>query len=803
MIDDAVYLDFRRAIEIWDYSVDEYVPLGDIEEPTFYTLPSNPVRMRIEFSKIEEEAQEKGWYLSKNFIQWHMGNGEVVQGNNMSYVYYVPGVYNITIYISRSDGKVMTLGSINQETISVKIKNVVNTSIEAKPRGTEGESPGEWNELTQTFGDIEAFWGYNINIEASQISMPIDVVTTCTWQLYNEKRLQHVSLYAEAAGLVFSKTYTRGNESAPLKTAAYDDNKYAQFQKTWRFTSDSLGSTPIDITQSPCEKIYAKRSGSTYDLCPEDHPDAEFVGISGVSTVYYVDDSPAILYNGSRFAYRLSFQLDTTDWPGQYNWTHIAEDAIKNNSDYVDTPQRIVGPSDYVRATVSPAEVDRIVITSTGIDGHDITRYKFQNSQIPFVMSIAGPSGRIIKDAKPLVPNQYIFLKRFKTEEVMQMLTTTPDLGNDTYIIGLSSASEDDYDVKNISFSLNHNLSSINLYSSIACTLSSSAPIENVCIVGAINADSGLIIGQSKTFNILPAEGKDSFFKHGEEIDMGRIVNNNILQENINQNSRVASLFNAVFGNFNDMPSSLGKIIYEKIDNFVANNSDIDTCNVKSIYGLSQSLNRDLQSYNYTYPGEISRLVNILSTGVHRLIGTRDQYVDDFHDITIVDENTGDVHYGRNIGMTQLSIETYIVSAGVPIIAKELYGDNRYKIIPNYVAGDPAAPGYTTHQGINGLSSYPLSSYTTDWNWGLSYPQNNINKFSDYYDFYEYVDNNTYSLSSFSQNSGLINWNSTAEIINRSTIDESRNTFDDWFGEDGIVDVNLSFALHHGLKTIN
>jgi hypothetical protein len=251
------------------------------------------------------------------------------------------------------------------------------------------------------------------------------------------------------------------------------------------------------------------------------------------------------------------------------------------------------------------------------------------------------------------------------------------------------------------------------------------------------------------------------------------------------------------------MPTALGKIVYEKIENFVANNSDIDTCNVKSIYGLSESLNRDLQDYDLTYPGEVSRLVNLLSTGVHKLVGTRDQYVEDFHDTTSIDHKTGSVHYGRNIGIKPLSVETYMVSAGVPIVARELYGDNRYKIIPNYVAGDSSQPGYTTHQGINGLSSYPLSSYNDDWNWGLSYPQNGVNIFSDYYDFYDYVDNKVYPLSSFSQNSGLINWDSTAEIINRSTVDESKNTFDDWFGSDGIVDANLSLALHRGLKTIN
>lgn len=796
MIDDTVILDFRRAIEIWDYSVDAYVPLESIEEPTFYTLPSNPVRLRIEFSKIEEEAQANGWYLSKNFIQWHMGNGEVVQGNDMSYVYYVPGVYNLTVYISRSDGKVMTLGTIAQETIVIKIKNVVTTGIEVRPRGPEGESSGEWNELTQDFGDLEVFWGYNINIEASQVSMPLDIITTCTWQLYNENRPQHVSLYAEAAGLVFSKTYTRGNESAPLKTAAYPDNKYAQFQKTWRFTSDSAGVSPIDMAQAPSEKIYARRIGGSYSLCAADHPNAEFVGISGTSTVYYIDDSPAILFNSARYAYRLSFQMDSTDWPGQYNWTHIVEEKIKSNPDYVETPQRITGPTDYVRATVSPAIFDRIVITSTGIDNHNIARYKFQNSQIPFVMSISGPSGRIIKHAKPVIPEQYTFLKRFDIDRVS-------DFDNDTYIIGLSSASVDDYESSQISFSLNHNLSSINLYSSLACTLSSSVPIENVCIMGAIQTDFGLLVGRSNTFSILPTRGKDSFFKYGEEIDMGQIINDTILQENINQQSRVKSLFNAVFGNFNDMPTALGKIIYEKIENFVANNSDIDTCNVKSIYGLSESLNRDLQDYDLTYPGEVSRLVNLLSTGVHKLVGTRDQYVEDFHDTTSVDPKTGAVHYGRNIGKTPLSVETYMVSAGVPIVAKELYGDNRYKIVPNYVAGDSSQPGYTTHQGINGLSSYPLSSYTDDWNWGLSYPQNDVNIFSDYYDFYEYVDNKSYPLSSFSQNSGLINWDSTAEIINRSTIDESKNTFDDWFGSDGIVDANLSLALHRGLKTIN
>lgn len=795
MAGNDLVLNFRSAIEIWDYSIDDWAAYDNLEDPVFYTLPSNAVKLRINFDKLALIEGIDDLWLSKNFIQWRMGNEVTLIGNDVSYVYYVPGKYNIAIFIARSDGKVMTLGSVNPETIEITIKNVITTTINAQPRGPQGDEPGEWNELNQKIGNVEIFQGYVLNLESSQVSMPIDITTTCTWQLYNENRQQHVSLYAESAGLVFSKTNTRGNESAPLKTAAYDKNKYAQFQKTWRFTSDDDGISPIDVTQNPSNKIYAKRVGNKYELCDETAVGAEFVGISGTSTVFYVDDSPAVLYRGTRYAYRLSFQLDSTDWPGQYNWTHIAEDKIKDHSDYVQTPQRIVAPTDYLRAKIDPAIFSKVVFTSTGIDTHDIGHHKFENSSIAFVMSVGSSSGRIIKHAKPTLPENFAFLNKWDYSKVS-------DYPENTYVIGLSAEDSSQFEYDDVVFALNQNLSSINLYSSLACTLSSAKPISKVCLYGAINTNLGVIIGRSNDFAILPKKGHDMFFKHGEEIDMGAVIKNTVLQENINQHNGVMSMFDAIFGTYNSIPSSLGKTIYEKITNFTANNSDIDTCNIKALYGLSEEVNRTLQDYNLSYPGDVSRLVNIFSTGVHKLLGTRNKYTEDYTQEPITVDTTGKIRYGRNISDNQLSTETYIITAGVPIVVKELYGNNRFKVVPNFIPGSNTDPGYTNIQGIAGLSSYPLSSYSDDWNWGLSYPSDK-NIFSDYYEFYEYIDNSSYSLSSFDQNSGMINWNATYEIRDQHTATEHATKYEDWFRPGGIVDSNIALSLHRGLETIN
>lgn len=797
---DNLYINFRSAIE-WQRGDGTWVTLEDIQEVSGYSLPSSSIKLRIN----TDHPELSDYYISNNYIQWHVGNTDIVRGNYLDYTYYVPGMYNIFVYIQRSDGRVISLGNAagQQDKISARIKNVISTNIYVKPTGEEGDFPvGDWQrgvytEKSSTGQETEIFSSYIAHTYASKPTKPISITTTHSWQHYDETPNPYVvTLYASNAGLVFSKDNIRGNESAPLKTSSYDKNKYAQFQKTWRFTSDPAGLNPIDRVQTTIEKIYAcKNTDGTYTICDQSQDNAEFVGTSGVDHVYYIDDSPVYEYeNGAHQIYRLMFQLDTTNWPGRTSWTHLDTKSIKESPDYETTPGQMQAPQDFIRVDVHRPEIDRVVFTSTGVNTHHISKNKFQNSKIPFVVSLGDSDGNIIKDDP-----------RFRiTEGDVYVPWDTVNLDNilpGAYYVGLSSSNT--IDANDIHIVYDENLSDINLYSSAAFTLSADKPVYDCVLVGAVySEDTGVIIGTSSKFDILPNTGKHVFFKDGEEIAYGDIVADSILQENVNQHSTVVNMFKAVLGQFENLPDSAGKIIYEKIHNFTANNTDVDRCNVKALYGLAGAVNRTLQDYDINYPGSVKRIVDMLSTGIRTNIGTRNQYVEDYHKHAITDTSSNSVRYGRNIGTEPISVETYMVTAGQPLMVKELYGDNRFKIITSIVPGLVEHPGrFTNDQNLQGMWLYPLSAYEDSWNWGLTYPERN--KFHDYYEFYEYIDNNTYPTSGFEQNSGMINWDATNELTSFLTLKESVSSYDDWYGQDGVIETNLQHALCKGLGIIN
>tara|TARA_R110002110_G_scaffold16764_5_gene72158 strand:- start:304 stop:633 length:330 start_codon:yes stop_codon:yes gene_type:complete len=105
-------------------------------------------------------------------------------------------------------------------------------------------------------------------------------------------------------------------------------------------------------------------------------------------------------------------------------------------------------------------------------------------------------------------------------------------------------------------------------------------------------------------------------------------------------------------------------------------------------------------------------------------------------------------------------------------------------------------------QNINGLSSYPLKEYDDSWNWGLTYPSTNI--FSDYYEFYEYIDNSTYPVSSFDQSHGVINWEDTNKLGRAvSTLSETATGYGEWFDQYGIADTMIEWSLRNGLEHID
>jgi len=780
----------------------------------YYTLSSNPVELKVDL----KDESVTDLFLSEHTIQWRYGADQIFRGPVFSRVYDRPGKDNIQVYIARSDGTVVSRGDINQisNPVVVTVRNILGTNVFINPVSgnfelIEEELPPEMisdGVVPQTFTVA--------HLTAGEISMPLQIATSHTWQLYNDiDRPNKVTLYADMAGMrhiynADGEIVNRATETAPLKTTAYENNKYAQFQKTWRYTSDSQGLNPIDHVYTDTTRLYVrKKSDNTgYEFCDSTDVNAEFVGTSGTSTVYYTDDSRSLVYDdGDLHGYRLLAQLDTTGWPDLFSKEVINTKTYNSDPNKLKTPQIFQATYDKLTVDVAALPPEKIIFTSSGISTEvfNISKNKFQNTDIPVVFSFATNNNTIVKDVSAMDPNVVLVNQDYFTVSnmvVLPMGTYPPNpsaLVEDTYYVGLSSNSPlNDAD---FTITYNHTLSAINTYSSLGLIVNSNVELDKVRVVGAVKSSAyGFLTGESAVFSIHSETGKHLFFKYGEDIDYGEVMNSYVLQENINQHDKLEVMINSIFGTFSDLPTVLGKVLNEKIRNFVANTADVDKCSLQALYGLADEVEYEFENYNFSYPGGVKRLVDNLSVGIRQLVGDRDRYDDDFTKFAIYTDD-GSVKFGKNLG-TQINTDTYVVSAGVPLVAKEIYGNNYIKIIPSCIpSSDVSDPNYTTQYNINGLSAYPISQYETSWNWGLTYPS--VNSFDNYYEFYTYIDNSTYPLSSFEQSSGTIDWDNTAKLSKyKDTLQESVDTYNNWWGKHQKVENMIEFSLRKGLQIL-
>lgn len=291
--------------------------------------------------------------------------------------------------------------------------------------------------------------------------------------------------------------------------------------------------------------------------------------------------------------------------------------------------------------------------------------------------------------------------------------------------------------------------------------------------------------GTSDEFRIMPSDGCNNIAKFKEDYDAGGTLATYHLQPTIdNTDVWKNKLLNEAVGDYYSYPWELGKVIYEKIANNPANISDIQTANITSVYSLAESVDYKLEDYNYKYPARLKRLMDIVSIKHKKLFGDRSKSMTDF-DHHGHDQNPD---YAKNLG-PEISIPGHIVTAGEPIVVNELYDNIKRVITPLVVQGNVTDPGYSSLHG--GLTSYPLTSYTSSWGWGLSYPQSD--SMMEHYSFYTFIHqyDNT-------QVEGIIDWSNWY-----TTLSESNSSYDNWLSPSGIVETMIDTTLKHGLGLVN
>lgn len=296
---------------------------------------------------------------------------------------------------------------------------------------------------------------------------------------------------------------------------------------------------------------------------------------------------------------------------------------------------------------------------------------------------------------------------------------------------------------------------------------------------GGGSTETRIITGESSLFDILPYTGEYNVQKINEDFDAEGYFNSLVLAEHLQDKPVFFNNFlGTIVGGTSAQPYELGKTIYEKIANYVDNHADIDKSNIDQLISFCKELSIQFEQYNYPFPPQLMRLMNILSIKHKILWGDLNKYAYDFNNFGAIYNS----NYAINLG-TELSTLTSNISSGIPVVAYETFSDKYTLVNVNLISiGNNVLPYKTV---------LPLSTYSYDWGWGLIAPKSlSGTRISDYYRFYNYIEK--YDGEYFNN---IIDWANPL-----TTLKNTNSSFKTWSNDDGIMQNMLSYELTKGLR---
>jgi hypothetical protein len=273
---------------------------------------------------------------------------------------------------------------------------------------------------------------------------------------------------------------------------------------------------------------------------------------------------------------------------------------------------------------------------------------------------------------------------------------------------------------------------------------------------------STTITGNSGPFNIDTIQNYD-IRKFNESWDATTQIRDYALPEHLyNDYNLFVNYIGTMIGGLETSANSIARKVYERIANYVPNHSDVDTCNIHQLYALAQEIDVPTDNYDFQFPMDLKRIMDIVSVGQRKLWGGRCTCNLNFKSAYGICENCNHNH-ASNRGNV-LDTSTYVTTANVPFIAEYKFSRNRYEL-------------------INPLSSNDV--FTISERYLLNDPQD--------YCYYEYIP--TFCNV---QNEGIISWDDEY-----TTLDEHVSSLEMWYNPNETVEKMLSYYIHEGLGFSN
>jgi hypothetical protein len=368
--------------------------------------------------------------------------------------------------------------------------------------------------------------------------------------------------------------YSSGSNSIPYNSTR---NFWSHLNPEWEFLYNDLAVDSITMTGTP---IYS---------------DTRILGYSAMSVVKYKDDMPGnpILF----------FTLENKE----YN---------------LPTNSRVYAAISHSICAVDP---DKLIITSDGIN--PINKIQWADKQIPYVISVGSSilssdnilhyvSGNITN--VKMSSNCYNFnLNSFQYNVSPIFLFDENCFSTGGYLLStffFPSSALPPIEISNDLDSCNSN------FDKIEFVKTRNSP-KNIILsaTGIFSYDNKTfsLSGISNSFDILAFENRHQFYRKGEDYNVYEILKQS-LPFDLNEYSNFNSYLSAIAGE----GDSLGKV-YDKINNFALDHSDIDVCNIESISDKYAKFDDSLEDFGLEFPEELRRLFHFSSIPLQKLIGTR------------------------------------------------------------------------------------------------------------------------------------------------------------------------------------
>ena len=193
----------------------------------------------------------------------------------------------------------------------------------------------------------------------------------------------------------------------------------------------------------------------------------------------------------------------------------------------------------------------------------------------------------------------------------------------------------------------------------------------------------------------------------------------------------------------------------------------------------------------------MQRIMDLLSINYSKLVGSNTGNSSNYRNNITVDAEYSQTNLGPKLS------DASIITAGTNIIIYQFFGEVFTTTTPStvacnsaalqtYSAANPSSVDIT----FNGLSSYPISAYQNNWNWGLP---SDINWSSMYEQFNFYLQEPTV-VTDINKMGGYIDWYNNLTTLSAIQYDSNLSTYFTMSG--GLMEQYIGNALRRGVGLI-